>query len=82
MYFNTSTPKNTPCVLSQSRARHGDLLGPLLFALALKGPLEHTDNTHQQDSILDLRDGVTLQGPLDTLIAPVQSLHKAALPVG
>jgi hypothetical protein len=81
MYFSNSTPENTPCVLSQSRARQGNLLGPLLFTLALQGPLEHMDNTHQQASILALHDGDTLQGPPDILIAPVQSLHKAALPV-
>jgi hypothetical protein len=54
-----------------------DTIAPLLFALALQGPLQHAEDTHRQASILALHNDVTLQGPQDTLRAAVHSLHRA-----
>jgi hypothetical protein len=55
-------PPGTEAILSQCGVRLGDPLGPLLFALALQGPLEKAAETVLDAPIVAYLDDMTIVG--------------------
>jgi hypothetical protein len=68
-------------VLSQSGVRQGEPLGPLLFALTLKGPLQMVAELNQART-LAYADDTFLQGALEPTIRAYQALTALAAPLG
>jgi hypothetical protein len=54
------SPEATRCITSAKGVGQGDPLGPLRFALALQGPLQHTAEAHPGAHVLALHDDVSI----------------------
>ena len=72
----------TPPVQSQTGVRQGDPLGPLLFALALQGPLERTCEVAPTASLGGYLDDIRFVGRAPQLRAAFPVLRAEALEIG
>ena len=72
----------TPPVQSQTGVRQGDPLGPLLFALALQGPLERTCEVAPAASLGGYLDDLRIVGRAPQLRAAFPVLRTGALGIG
>jgi hypothetical protein len=62
--------------------RQGDPCGPLLFALALQGPLERVRDAFPDVRVVAHADDVHLQGPTEAAIEAFRLLVTLTAPIG
>jgi hypothetical protein len=62
--------------------RQGDPCGPLLFALALQGPLERVREAFPDVRVVPYADNVHLQGPPEAAIEAFRLLVTVTAPIG
>jgi hypothetical protein len=75
-------PADATPLTSQSRVRHGDPCGPLLFALALQGPLERVLDAFTDVRVVAYADDVHLQGPPEAAVEAFRLLVSTTAPIG
>jgi hypothetical protein len=75
-------PADAPPLTSQSGVRQGDFCGPLLFALALQGPLERVREAFPDVRVVAYADDVHLQGPPEAAIEAFRLLVTVTAPIG
>jgi hypothetical protein len=73
---------DAPPLTSQSGVRQGGPCGPLLFALALQGPLERIWDAFPDVRVVAYADDVHLQGPPEAAIEAFRLLVTATAPIG
>jgi hypothetical protein len=75
-------PADAPPLTSQSGVCQGDPCGPLLFALALQGPLEMVREAYPDVRVVSYADDAHLQGPPEAAIEAFRPLVTATAPIG
>jgi len=75
-------PTDADPIYSEAGVRQGDPISPLLFALTLQDPLEHTAAHHPTADVLGLHDDVHLQDDVDGAVAATETLFAAAAQIG
>ena len=75
-------PPDAPPVSSQTGVRQGDPAGPLLFSLALQGPLEQVSRDFPQVHAVAYADDCYLQGPAEAVVAAFADFCDTIRPLG
>jgi hypothetical protein len=77
-----AAPADASPLTSLSWVRQGDPCSPLLFALALQGPLEKVQDVFPDVRAVAYADVVHLQGPPEAAIDALRLLVTATTPIG
>jgi hypothetical protein len=80
--FVWGAPNNTDPIYATSGVKQGDPLGPLLFALAIVGPLHTVAAVHPQAHVVAYFDDINVVGPVDSAVRAFVRLTTEVLSVG
>ena len=80
--FVPGAPPESAPVMSQTGVRQGDPMGPLLFALALQGPLQVIAAQHPDSRPIAYADDTSLQGTPDQVVAAFRALTAEGAKIG
>jgi hypothetical protein len=80
--FVQGAPHNTDPIYATSGSKQIDPLGPLLFVIALMGPLRTVAAAHPEAHVVACIDDINVVGPADSAVCAFDRLTTEVLSVG